>query len=354
MISKAILLSTLLALAEARFGQEGAIQAQIQGLSNFGNPGEAGTLAGQTPGVLLAGANACAKLQLADKIVETLGNDAAVIAGAAALVQAEKNFNPFAQTIPTICSDASLPATEALRGIVPLVDPAVTGSDIENANAATSLKTPFDATGLSVAEVMAANGFSNFTTQGADGAAGAAPAAAATTSAAAASSSVAADCGATITTTVAAAASTTAVAAASTTAAAAAATSAAAVSGAAVQKSTVAGLDFGQCVPTLKFEAGLNNRKDTEFTFQAIDPIVNKGQQEALNPAIIMNRICDQLTNVCGANAAAKAACLQAKADLGGGARDVTTADAWNTQLGFAGTDTNPDNAPQPGLVGHS
>lgn len=63
MISKAILLSTLLALAEARFGQEGAIQAQIQGLSNFGNPGEAGTLAGQTPGVLLAGANACAKVR---------------------------------------------------------------------------------------------------------------------------------------------------------------------------------------------------------------------------------------------------------------------------------------------------
>lgn len=99
---------------------------------------------------------------------------------------------------------------------------------------------------------------------------------------------------------------------------------------------------------------GLNGRKATEFTFQAIDPLVNKGQQEALNPAIIMNRICDQLTNVCGANAAAKAACLKAKADLGGGPRDVTTADAWNTQLGFAGTNTNPDNAPQPGLVGHS
>ncbi|KAH8906396.1 hypothetical protein BR93DRAFT_748796 [Coniochaeta sp. PMI_546] len=360
MMSKAIILSALLVLAEARFGQEGAVQAQIQALSNFGNPGEAGTLAGQTPGVLLAGANACAKLQLADKIVETLGNDPAVIAGAAVLVQAEKNFNPFAQSIPTICSDASLPATEALRGIVALVDPAVTGSDIENANAATSLKTPFDATGLSVAEVMAANGFSNFTTQAADGTAGSAPAAgngaaagngnaAATTSAAdAAATAAAADCGAaaTITTTVAAAAS-------ATTAAAAANTDAA-VSGGAVQKSTVAGLDFGACVPTIKFEAGLNGRKDTEFTFQAIDPLVNKGQQEALNPAIIMNRICDQLTNVCGANADAKAACLKAKADLGGGARDVTTADAWNTQLGFAGTDTNPDNAPQPGLVGHS
>ncbi|OIW28138.1 hypothetical protein CONLIGDRAFT_463808 [Coniochaeta ligniaria NRRL 30616] len=355
MMSKTIILSALLALAEARFGQEGAIQGQIQQLSSFGNPGEAGTLAGQTPGVLLAGANACAKLQLADKIVETLGDDPAVIAGAAALVQAEKNFNPFAQSIPTICSDASLPATEALRGIVALVDPAVTGSDVENANAATSLKTPFDATGLSVADVMAANGFSNFTSQGVDGAAGAAPAAgngaAATTSASAAATTAATDCGVTITTTIAAATTATATTA---TAATAAATTAAVVSGSAVQKSTIAGLDYGLCVPTLKFESGLNGRKDTEFTFQAIDPLVNKGQQEALNPAIIMNRICDQLTNVCNANAAAKAACLQAKADLGGGARDVTTADAWNTQLGFAGTNTNPDNAPQAGLVGHS
>jgi len=201
---------------------------------------------------------------------------------------------------------------------------------------------------------MAANGFSNFTTQAADGTAGAAPAAgdnaangdAATTASAAApaATDAATNCAgaATITTTV--------------TPAAPAATTAAAASGGAVQKSTVAGLDFGLCVPTLKFEAGLNGRKDTEFTFQAIDPLVNKGQQEALNPAIIMNRICDQLTNVCEANAAAKAACTTALADLGGGPRDVTTADAWNTQLGFAGTDTNPisDNAPQAGLVGHS
>lgn len=67
-----------------------------------------------------------------------------------------------------------------------------------------------------------------------------------------------------------------------------------------------------------------------------------------------MNRICDQLINVCEANTAAHNACLQAKAELGGGPQNVTTADAWNTQLGFAGTNTNPDNAPQPGLIGHS
>jgi len=52
----------------------------------------------------------------------------------------------------------------------------VDGSDVENANAAKSLQTPFDATGLSVAEVMAANGFTNFSTKDASGAAGAAPA----------------------------------------------------------------------------------------------------------------------------------------------------------------------------------
>lgn len=94
-----------------------------------------------------------------------LGNDAQVIAAAAALVAAEKNFNPFAQAIPTICSDASLPATEALRGIVPLVDPDVVGADVQNANSALSLQSPFQAAGLSVADVTAANGFSNFTAQ---------------------------------------------------------------------------------------------------------------------------------------------------------------------------------------------
>ncbi len=111
-------------------------------------------------------------------IVETLGNDPEVIAAARGLVAAEQNFNPSAVSIPSICNDASLPATEELRGVVPLVDPAVGGSDLENENSATSLDTPFDAAGLSVAEVMAANGFSNFTAVDADGNAAAAPAAA--------------------------------------------------------------------------------------------------------------------------------------------------------------------------------
>ncbi|KAK4465804.1 hypothetical protein QBC42DRAFT_282963 [Cladorrhinum samala] len=162
---KALVLVALASMGEARFGQEGAIQSIIQGLGAFGPAGAAGTLAGQTPGVLLAGASACAKLELADEIVATLGNDPQVIAGAAALVAAEKNFNPFAVDVPTICNNAALPATPELRGIVPLVDPAVDGADVQNANSAASLAAPFTDNGLSVADITRAQGFENFDEQ---------------------------------------------------------------------------------------------------------------------------------------------------------------------------------------------
>lgn len=62
MYSKAVIVAALLALAEARFGQEGTVQSVVSALGTFGQPGQAATLAGQTPGVLLAGANACAKV----------------------------------------------------------------------------------------------------------------------------------------------------------------------------------------------------------------------------------------------------------------------------------------------------
>ncbi len=104
-------------------------------------------------------------LSLPTRSLLSLATTPQVIAAAAALVAAEKNFNPFAQQIPTICSDASLPATAALRGIVPLVDPAVVGADVQNANSATSLANPFTEAGLSVADISKAQGFSNFTEQ---------------------------------------------------------------------------------------------------------------------------------------------------------------------------------------------
>ena len=289
-----------------------------------------------------------------------MGNDPAVIAAAAVLVAAEKNFNPFAVSIPSLCSDASLPATEALRGIVPLVDPAVTGSDVENANSAKSLANPFSAAGLSVAQVAAANGFSNFTAQALDGTNAAAPAAGAgagaaagnnnnntgnnktgkkknkATKTAAATATAAVNCGAvrTLTTVVVVAPTATAAAGNANNNAGGAANNS--------KVSTIAGLDFGTCVPTIKFVGGLGNRPATEFTFQSLDPVIAANQQEALNPNIITNRICDELTNICAANQAAKDACLAAKADiLALGTRNAQTAEKWNELLGFAGVDVS-------------
>lgn len=362
MFSRATTILSILAVAEARFGQEQEPVAAVVALGDFGNPGEAATLAGGIPGVLLAAADPCDKLTHADDIVATLGDDPAVIAAAAGLVAAEQNFNPFVVSIPNICGDASLPATEALRGIIPLVDPDVVGSDTENANSEASLAEPFDATGLSVADVMIAQGFSNFTVDGAAIDAGAGDDAGDDT----------ADDDTAVTTTIVCGG------AATTTSAAPAATTSAAPEeddGADADAGTVVGvgavdddvtgtffgfeesslgLDFGTCVPTVKFEESLNGRKAGEFTFQAIDPVVNQGQQEALNPDIIFNRICDQLINVCGAAADAVTACEAAQADLLGAARDETTANAWNEALGFAGADINPDDAPKEGLVGHT
>jgi hypothetical protein len=108
--------------------------------------------------------------------------------------------------------------------------------------------------------------------------------------------------------------------------------SAAAVS----QRQANGGADFGTCTPTMDFQLGRPGRKATEGTFLPTDPLVAKGQQDALNPNIITNRICDQLTNVCGANDAAKALCESAQAQVQGlGTKDASTADAFNSALGF-------------------
>ncbi|KAJ4424354.1 hypothetical protein N0V82_000872 [Gnomoniopsis sp. IMI 355080] len=318
-MSKYLSIVFLFAYAEARFGQEQVPVSAVSSLSSFGQSGQAATLAGAVPGVLLAAANPCAKLTLADQIVTTLGNDPAVIQGAAAVVAAEQNFNPFNVDVPSICDDATLPATAELRGVIPLVDPAVTGSDVENANSATSLTTPFDATGLSVAGVMQAQGFSNFTAVDASGnkaaanANAAAPAANNSTSSASSSSNAGA--------------------------AAAAAANSTVTSGTnstAGSTTSIAGADFGLCTPTMDFQLGRPGRKATEGTFLPTDALVAKGQQDALNPNIITNRICDQLTNVCNANQAAKDACASAKTLVSGlGTKDQTTADAFNQALGF-------------------
>ncbi|KAI1761880.1 hypothetical protein GGR53DRAFT_453614 [Hypoxylon sp. FL1150] len=97
-----------------------------------------------------------------------------------------------------------------------------------------------------------------------------------------------------------------------------------------------AAADFGNCTPTMSFELGREGWKPDEGTFLPEDPLVAEGQQDALNPSIIMNRICDQLTNVCEANDAAVAACEDAQAQTEAlGTKDATTADAFNQALGF-------------------
>ncbi|TGJ78703.1 hypothetical protein E0Z10_g10061 [Xylaria hypoxylon] len=98
----------------------------------------------------------------------------------------------------------------------------------------------------------------------------------------------------------------------------------------------LAAADFGQCSPAMDFQLGRPGRKADEGTFLPTDPVVAEGQQDALNPSIIMNRICDQLTNVCDANDAAVAACEAAQASTEAlGTKDATTADAFNSALGL-------------------
>ena len=58
-----------------------------------------------------------------------------------------------------------------------MIDPVVGGSDVANALSAQTVATPLDATGKSVADLLAANGFTNFTTQDLAGNRGPAPAA---------------------------------------------------------------------------------------------------------------------------------------------------------------------------------
>ncbi|KAF7559669.1 hypothetical protein G7046_g4468 [Stylonectria norvegica] len=357
LLSRFAALAILLSSTQARFGQEQEPVAAVSALGNagFGDPGVAATIAGSIPGALLAAASPCQKLTIADQIITELGTDQQVIDAAIGLVAAETNFNPFVVNVPFVCADASLPASEQLRGIVPLVDPAVGGSGTENANSNESVATPFDATGLSQAEVMIAQGFGNFTAVGADGknvvldgqdgAAGGSDDAGKgvdtgnNTAGNGGDTGGAVQCGGGNNN----------------------GTPGNGTAGDASPGNTTGDdttndgtnngnntntttLDFGLCQPTMARLGGLNGRPASEFTFIPQDPLVAKGQQEALNPNIITNRICDQLTNVCEANDAAKSTCLAAKAEIEAlGTRDQSTADKWNELLGFAGVDSSVD-----------
>jgi hypothetical protein len=363
MFTKAILLAAMIAFVEARFGQEQAV-TQILSSVQGGPPGVAQTIAGGAISTLLAAANPCDKLKVGDNIIAQLGTGADAIAAAIAIVSAEQNFNPFATDRPTFCADATLPKSAQLRGITPLVDPAVDGADLANKLSAQSQAKPFAADGLSVAQVIAAQGFTTFNTKDAAGTAGPTGdelAGGATPPASDNSSSD--DSGAEPAASSAApAASTSCVATVTVTASAPAATETGADnaddstddnaedstpatgSGDGLTTSSL-GLDFGKCIPAVKFVGGLGGRPATEFTFQSVDPKISAIQQEALNPAIIFNRICDELTNQCAAAQDAKDACRAAQKSVDASVRNASTAEAWNAALGFADVDVSAGGA---------
>lgn len=305
-----------------------------------------------------------------------------MIEAAAGLVAAEQNFNPFAVDIPSLCADATLPATEELRGIIPLVDPDVDGADAQNAASAQSLAQPLNADGLSVAEVTAAQGFSAFTAVDGSGAnvdvggAGAGAGADAGNADAGNADAGNADAG-NANAEDDAAACNAGQDQAEQNAGQDQAQDGQAEDGQAQDNQNnnqgnqnnqdnqgnqnnqdnqaqdgqdqnagadagadagagAAGADFGQCTPTIDFQLGREGRKADEGTFLPTDPLVAEGQQDALNPNIITNRVCDQLVNVCEANDAAVAACEDAQALVESlGTKDATTADAFNQALGF-------------------
>lgn len=313
------------------------------------------------------------QLTRADQVFTDLGGGADALAAAIGLVTAEKNTNPFANgNAQNVCGDPTLPVTPELRGITPLIDPAV---DVDGAVAAlskSSAASPLAADGLSVFDLLDQAGLGNLVvSQAADGAAAggannntqqangqesngqkANSQKANDQKAAAANDNPAEACdasnaSATNQTEATGAANNKNGAAANDNNQGSAANSQqnATANG---QAAGLAGADFGQCTPTITFQGGEGNRPDTEFTFQIADPLARGGQGEALNPDIITNALCNQLTNVCDANDAAVAACQDAKAQVisAGSKRDKSTADLFNSLLGFAGAVTNPAGGP--------
>ena len=347
MFSKAFLITMAIAYVEARFGQEN-LPSQAIGAVQGGSPGAAATIAGATISDLLGGANSCAKLQRADQIVADLGGGADAIAAAQGLVAAEKNTNPFAGgNAQNVCGDPSLPATAELRGITPLIDPAV---DVNGAAAALSKQTlsaPLNADGMSVFDLMSANGLGDLVVSQAAAGGAAAGGAAAGGNAASGNNQQAAsgnnnannnnqnqNQGNAANNGTQAATGNNGNQAATGNNGNQAATGGAAAGGAAAGGAA----DFGKCTPTIDLQAGRAGRKATEMTFQITDPLARGGQSDALNPNIITNALCNQLTNVCGANAAAVAKCQDAKAQVqAAGTKDQSTVTLFNTAIGFAG-----------------
>ncbi|KAJ3111796.1 hypothetical protein HDU96_005344 [Phlyctochytrium bullatum] len=178
--------SALFASVDARFGQEQAVGlgAKLSASGCFRNGNPTGGFGGQEIQNLLAASDPCAKLRQADEVVAAAqaacpGTAAfnQVVAAAMDLVVAERNFNPFAGNKDSVCTQANLPASAELQGLLQLVDPRTSdpnNKDPALAAAAASVNArsnqildaakaantgPGNPQGLSMAELLAANGF---------------------------------------------------------------------------------------------------------------------------------------------------------------------------------------------------
>ncbi|KAF1946027.1 hypothetical protein EJ02DRAFT_462980 [Clathrospora elynae] len=405
MFSKTFIIAAMIAYVEARFGQEQVPIAAISSVQG-GASGAASTIAGAAISDLLGAANSCAKLTTADKIFTELGGGADALAAAIGMVTAEKNTNPFANgNVQNVCGDASLPVTPELRGITPLIDPAVDVNGAVAALSKSSAASPLAADGMSIFDLLDKAGLGGLVVaqSGAGGAAAGGAAKGGNNNAGGAAQGGNNNAGGAAAGSAAKGGNNNAGGAAqggNNNAGGAAAgsaaqsgnnnacdaggnagnnagnaggnagnnnagngnanagngnnnsgnTTASAGGNAAAGGNTAAGgnaaaggaADFGKCTPTITFQGGEGNRPATEFTFQIADPVARGSQGEALNPDIITNALCNNLTNFCAANAAAVALCQTAKAQVKGGARDKSTADAFNAAMGFAGAVTNP------------
>ncbi|KAJ3098344.1 hypothetical protein HDU97_004119 [Phlyctochytrium planicorne] len=120
--------ATVFGSVHARFAQE-QLAKLGEKIQAAGCNGVASKFSGQEISTLLAAADPCAKLTVADNVVTAVKADAActdkaaAIAAAMDLVAAEKNFNPFNGDKDSICTKAGLPASAELQGLLQLVDP---------------------------------------------------------------------------------------------------------------------------------------------------------------------------------------------------------------------------------------
>ncbi|KAI9143954.1 hypothetical protein BKA69DRAFT_1057342 [Paraphysoderma sedebokerense] len=115
-----------LTLEKRRFGQENKIQQLISSFSGVQN---VNSIAGPAIGTLLAAANPCNVVDVAQQLIDAGGS----VEDARKVLALEKNFNPFVVQAASICLDPSKPENPQLRGILPLVDPALPGAAEINA-----------------------------------------------------------------------------------------------------------------------------------------------------------------------------------------------------------------------------